>query len=417
MDTASNELKELKTLRVVFFCFLVIMLEGFDIQVAGVTAMSLVKDFGFGPAQIGTFMSASAFGVLIFAALGGILADRYGRKPVLVASTLIFGLFCLLTPFSPGFEALVAIRFLTGAGLGAAFPVVIAMTSDHSPKDQKKRWIGVVYSAISLGGMFAAFILAAHIVTDWRHVYYIGGVAPILVAIAMYVSLPESVPVMGTVKSTTAIAGWRDILGPSKLAITLTLWVATFLTLAVMYMMVMWLPTLMKGKGLSTDDAFIVQMLYNLGSTVAAFIVGYALDRKHVYAVPVIGYGILALSLAYLGGMPVDLIMGCIVGFLVGVGCTTGQTLLYAFAPLCYPPAIRATGVGYAIAAGRFGTMMGPFTAGLLLSAGFTYGQVLQIVAPVAIVTLLVVILVARLMPGTASSDRVTMAPPAVPSH
>jgi MFS transporter, AAHS family, 3-hydroxyphenylpropionic acid transporter len=411
MESARDELKELKTYVVVFFCFLVIMLEGFDIQVAGVTAMSLAKDFGLGPAQVGTFMSASAFGVLIFAALGGMLADRYGRKPVLMVSTFVFGLFCLLTPFSPGFEALVIIRFLTGAGLGAAFPVVIAMTSDHSPKEQKKRWIGVVYSAISLGGMLAAALLAAHLVSSWKSVFYIGGVLPIIVAGAMYMGLPESNPIQVADKGAAATGSWRDILGPSKLAITLTLWLATFLTLAVMYMMVMWLPTLMKGKGLSTDDAFIVQMLYNLGSTVAAFVVGYALDRKHIFAVPTIGYAILAVSLAYLGGMPIDVLMGSIVGFMLGVGCTTGQTLLYAFAPLCYPPAIRATGVGYAIAAGRFGTMMGPFIAGMLLASGFNHSQVLLIVAPVAIVTLVVVLLVGRMLPGSTARLQETSGP------
>ncbi|MBR7518584.1 hypothetical protein KC217_23225, partial [Mycobacterium tuberculosis] len=81
----------------------------------------------------------------------------------------------------------------------------------------------------------------------------------------------------------------------------------------------------------------IVQMLYNLGSTVAAFVVGFALDKRHIYAVPTIGYAILAAAAAYLGGMPVNVVLGGIVGFALGVGCTTGQTLLYAFAPLCYP--------------------------------------------------------------------------------
>ncbi|MBP0575326.1 MFS transporter, partial [Mycobacterium tuberculosis] len=83
--------------------FLVIMLEGFDIQAAGVAAPKLVPDFGLQPAQVGAFFSSSAVGVLIFAALGGMLADRYGRKPVLIASTFTFGLFCLVTPFAPGF--------------------------------------------------------------------------------------------------------------------------------------------------------------------------------------------------------------------------------------------------------------------------------------------------------------------------
>lgn len=416
MDTVKNELRELQTLKVVFFCFLVIMLEGFDIQAAGVAAPKLVPDFGLQPAQVGAFFSSSAVGVLIFAAIGGMLADRYGRKPVLIVSTFTFGLFCLVTPFAPGFEALITIRFLTGAGLGAAFPVVIALTSDHSPISQKKRWIGIVYSAISLGGMLAAGVIATGLFPGWREVFYIGGILPMLIAAAMVYGLPDSRPAKTAVKTATALAGWRDILGPSKLAITLSLWLATFLTLAVMYLLVMWLPSLMAAKGLARGDAAIVQMLYNLGSTVAAFVVGFALDKRHVYAVPTIGYLILAAAAAYLGGMPVNVIIGSIVGFALGVGCTTGQTLLYAFAPLCYPVEIRATGVGYAIAAGRAGTMVGPFVAGLLLSAGLTVDQVLLILVPVALATLAVALLVARLMPGNAPNDGITLTRPAVPT-
>ena len=168
MEGNRNQLKELQTLRVVFLCFIVIMLEGFDIQAAGVAAPRLVPDFGLKPSQIGAFFSASALGSLLFTAIGGLLSDRFGYKPVIIASTLTFGLFCFLTPYAPSFEALVALRFLTGAGLGASLPPILALVSDHSPASQKRRWIGVTYSAISLGGMAAAGILAAGLVAGWK---------------------------------------------------------------------------------------------------------------------------------------------------------------------------------------------------------------------------------------------------------
>jgi AAHS family 3-hydroxyphenylpropionic acid transporter len=139
-------------------------------------------------------------------------------------------------------------------------------------------------------------------------------------------------------------------------------------------------------------------MLYNLGSTFAALTVGYALDRKHVFSVPVIGYLSLAAGLAYLGGMPIDLLGGAIAGFMLGAGVTAGQTLIYAFAPPCYPLPIRATGVGYVITAGRIGTMAGPFAAGLLLSSGMAVGQVLTILAPIALVTMAVALMIAQLV-------------------
>ncbi|MGD1016738.1 MAG: MFS transporter, partial [Roseiarcus sp.] len=245
MEDVRKELIELKTVLVVVLSFLVIMLEGFDIQAAGVTMRKLATEFQLDKMQMGYFASSSAVGVLLFAAIGGILADRFGRKPVLIAATAVFGLGCLVTPWSTGFWSLLAARFLTGAGLGAAMPVVIAMTSDHSPASQKKRYVGIVYCAISLGGMLCAAIMATGwLGSDWRPIYYVGGVLPILVALAMIVYLPASRPKSALAADAAGVEGtWADILGLSKLPITLTLWLATFLTLAVMYLCVLWMPT------------------------------------------------------------------------------------------------------------------------------------------------------------------------------
>ena len=177
-----RELKELQTFRIVIFCFLVIMMEGFDIQAAGISAPKLAPALGLQPSQLGLFFSASAVGVLLFAAIGGILADRFGRKPVIIAATFAFGFFCLLTPQCTDISALVVVRFLTGAGLGAAMPVVIAMTSDHSPAAQKKRYVGIVYCSIAFGGMLAAGVVATGILGNgWSQVFYVGGVVPILI--------------------------------------------------------------------------------------------------------------------------------------------------------------------------------------------------------------------------------------------
>jgi len=350
-----KELIELRTVQVVTMCFLVIMLEGFDIQAAGVTMRKLASAFQLDKMQMGYFASSSAVGVLLFAAIGGILADRFGRKPVVIAATTVFGLACLLTPWSTGFGSLLVARFLTGAGLGAAMPVVIAMTSDHSPASQKKRYVGIVYCAISLGGMLCAAIMATGwLGSDWRPIYYVGGVLPIAVALAMIAYLPASRPKSALATDAAGVEGtWADILGLSKLPITLTLWLATFLTLAVMYLCVLWMPTLLQQRGFSSTDALIIQTMYNLGSTVAAVVVGYLLDRRHAYSVATVGYIVLALGLYFLGAVALGLAFGMTTGFLVGIGATTGQTLLYAFAPLCYPAAVRNRGVGCAVASAR----------------------------------------------------------------
>ncbi|MGD1017345.1 MAG: MFS transporter, partial [Roseiarcus sp.] len=193
---------------------------------------------------------------------------------------------------------------------------------------------------------------------------------------------------------------WADILGLSKLPITLTLWLATFLTLAVMYLCVLWMPTLLQARGFSPTDALIIQTMYNLGSTVAAIIVGYLLDRRKAYSVATVGYIVLALGLYFLGAVALGLAFGMTTGFLVGIGTTTGQTLLYAFAPLCYPAAVRNRGVGCAIAAGRLGTIAGPMAAGVLQAGGLGAGMVLVWMIPAVAVALIACLAIVRMLHG-----------------
>ena len=118
--------KELNTYRVLFLCAIVILLEGFDIQAAGVSAPKLAPAFNLIPSEKRIFLGASAVGIFISAVLGGFLADKFGRKPVVVSGVTIFGLFSLSTLLANGFAPLIAARFMTGLGLGAAMPAVIA---------------------------------------------------------------------------------------------------------------------------------------------------------------------------------------------------------------------------------------------------------------------------------------------------
>lgn len=417
IDEMKMELKkeraELKTARVAFFSFLVILSEGFDIQAAGIAAPKLAPALHLHPSQLGWFFSASAFGVLIFAALGGVLADRYGRKPVIVGATFVFGLFCLLTPFCHDITMLIAVRFLCGAGLGAAMPIVIAMTSDHSPASQKKLYVGIVYAAIALGGLCAAGVVATGILGNgWSQVFYVGGALPIVVSFFMLFFLPASKRIVAPPGAPEGNY-WVDVLGRKKIGLTLSLWFATFLTLAIMYLIVMWMPSLMGARGIPRAQGAIIQMMYNLGSVVTSAMTGYLLDKKLVYLVPTIGYLVLALSLAALGLAPLNLVLASCLAFLVGIGTATGQTLLYAFAPLGYSAPVRNRGTGSAVAAGRIGTIVGPLFAGLLLTAGLSSSGVMLVLVPIAIVALVMCLLTVRLTMRT-STWQASKAPAAV---
>lgn len=381
--------KELQTYRVLILCSLVILLEGFDIQAAGVSAPKLTQAFNLLSLGKGIFLGSSSVGIFLSAVLGGFLADKLGRRPVVISGVAIFGLFSLSTLLADGLGTLIAARFMTGLGLGAAMPAVIAYASDHSPEDMKKRAVGYIYCTIPIGGLLSGVVMQAGIFgTDWRPVYLVGGVAPLIVAPLLFL-LPKSLPKAkkNLESSSSNLNILSGLLGKGQFSTTIFLWTATFGTLLVMYLLLGWMPSLLVTMGLTQAQAQYVQMLYNVGSSMGAATGGYLLDRKLLYSTPGTAYVALAAFLSIFGFLALDFNTALIAAFGVGAMVTVAQATLYAFAPLCYHSSIRNTGVGAAVAAGRLGTIAGPLLAGSLLGAGETAADVLTVLIPITLIS------------------------------
>jgi AAHS family 3-hydroxyphenylpropionic acid transporter len=379
----------LHTVRVLVLCSLVILLEGFDLQAAGVSAPRLGPAFHLLPGQLGTFLGASALGVLLAAALAGLLADRIGRRPVLAAGVLLFGAASLATALAVDLPTLLLARLVTGLGLGAAMPVAIALASDHSPAAMKKRAVGFIYCAIPVGGALSG--VAVSLSGGWRSVYVVGGVAPLVLAPLLLALLPRSAPPPAGRQG--ALAG---LLGPGQATTTLALWFSTFGTLLVMYLLLGWMPTLVGALGLSRQAAQGVQLAFNVGGAIGAASGGYLLDRKLMFSTPAAAYLALAALLAVFGFARLGTGGAVAVAFGVGGAVILAQAVLYALAPLCYPAERRATGVGAAVAAGRVGTIAGPLLAGSLLGGGKTAADVLVALIPITAVAGIAALVVVR---------------------
>jgi AAHS family 3-hydroxyphenylpropionic acid transporter len=392
-------LRELGTLRVLILCALVILLEGFDLQAAGVSAPKLAPVFHLVPAQLGLFLGSSAIGIFLASALGGVLADRFGRRPVVVSGVLVFGLFSLSTLLASGLHTLIVARFLTGLGLGAAMPSVIALASDHSPAHLKKRAVGFIYCAIPIGGLLTSVVIqTGWFGTDWRSVYLVGGVAPVVVAPMLHFLLPRTAPAAARTAVQAPKVGFAaGLFGAGQASTTLFLWLGTFGTLLVMYLLLGWMPSLLVALGLSRSQAQYIQMLYNLGSSLGAASAGLLLDRKYLYSTPAVAYLGLACSLFLFGSVALTFHSALALAFFVGVTVTGAQAAIYAFAPLCYSAEVRTTGVGATVAAGRLGTIAGPLMAGSLLGVGRSAADVLIVLIPVTVVSGLAALLVVKL--------------------
>ncbi len=380
------------------FCFLIATIEGIDLQSMGIAAPALKPEFGLSNGQLGYVLAASPIGLFFGAFIGGRLADHIGRKMTLIIAMAVFGAFQLCTVWAPGFEAMMAIRFLTGLGLGGALPNLIALTAEAA--GGKGRIINVVITAAGMptgGALAAAIMFFGGANADWRVVFYLGGIAPLLLAPLIALALPES-KMFREAKAAVKAAGTRvntfkTLFGDGRWLASLLLWVGFFFTTIVTYLLLNWLPVLMVAKGFSRHDASFIQILFNVGAAVGSIFLGWLMQRRPSRTVLFACYAGLALALLALTVIGRELAIASTVAAVTGGFLLGAQYILYGLSPSFYRTANRGTGTGAAVAAGRLGSAVGPYLAGVLLSEGQSATQVLQALLPVTAVAAVAAIL------------------------
>lgn len=363
-------------------CFIVALIEGFDLQAAGTAAAGLRQSFALDPKMLGWVFSAGIIGLLPGAFFGGWIADRIGRKKILISAVALFGAFSLLTAYVDSYSSLLMVRFMTGLGLGAALPNLIALCAEAVDERHRGTAISVMYAGVPLGGALAAVV--AMLFTDhWQATFIIGGLAPLLVVPLMIVLLPESNAFRQQSVTSNVVRGstGQALFGEGRAGATTALWMSYFFTLTVMYMLLNWLPSLLLEQGFTKPQAGMVQMLFNIGGTLGSLLGGLLLDRCNRVRVVLFVY---AGLLAALGGVGVSvgIVPMGIAGFAAGLFVMAAQLVLYAMAPPLYPTVVRATGVGAAVAIGRLGSVAGPLAAGQILAAGAGTSGVLLATSP-----------------------------------
>ena len=364
-------------------CLMAAMIEGFDIQSMGVAAPRMLPALHLTPGQAGWAFSASLVGLMIGASVGGAVADRIGRRPVLTASVAAFGLFSLATALTHDLPALLAIRFLTGLGLGGAMPMLIALASEQASPARKATMVALIAGGMPLGGAIAGLVARTPpALEDWRVIFLVGGLAPLVVAPLLQVALPVGRPDRATHAPGDAR---RALFGPGRWGATLCLWVSYALVALTLHLLLNWLPTLLVARGLPPASASGVAALFNLGGAAGGVVFGLVVDRTGPRWPLVAGFGGLAaalLALASASDGEAIAVLACAAGFLL----MGGQFTLYGLGPLYYPAAVRGTGVGAAIAASRVGSILGPLAAASLIGGGASGAAVVGALVPVVAV-------------------------------
>ena len=390
----------------VAICFLIAVIEGLDIQAAGIAAAGIREHFALDSSQLGVFFSAGILGLLPGALVGGRFADRIGRKTVLVWSVAVFAVFTLCTVWVNSFYSLLLVRFLAGAGLGAAMPLLITLASEAVSPEKRGRAVGLMYCGMPVGAAILSYIASLDFGSNWKNIFYLGGLLPIIVLPIMIKILPESREFLKAQTraedDTAAPATFQDLFNRHNLMRTGLIWVSYFFTLMVVYIMLSWLPSLFMELGFSRKEGSTAQFYFMLSATVGTVILGMLTDRwKKAYVILLMYGGILAglFALNAAASLTQMYLASALVGAFV-IGC---QGVLYAFGSIVYPTELRGTGVGMASAVGRIGAMLGPTIAGQLLAAGFGATGVVSAAIPCIVISaLLMLILVQRLQKTTA---------------
>jgi AAHS family 3-hydroxyphenylpropionic acid transporter len=370
--------------RTLWLCFLICLCEGIDLQAAGVAAGGIRAQFHADAAHFGYFFSASTAGLFVGALFGGRLSDRIGRRSVLLASVCAFGLFSLLTLLAWDIGSLTWARLLTGLGLGGALPNVIALGSENARDSRRSANVTMIYAGMPLGGAIASAITLISAAEHWHWVFVVGGVAPLVLAPILAALLPES---RAYQQARAAGAGRiSEVLAGGRAARTLLLWITFLLGLLTLYLLLNWLPTLMMSSGLTKAQASLGQIAFNIGGAVAAIYVGVQLETQLRRVSVLTVFLSLPCLLGLLALAPGHVTTTVLLVFLLGASVVSAQGILYAFAPLCYPTAIRGTGVGFAVSMGRVGSIIGPLLGSVLVSSGRSPSQVLAGLLPLALV-------------------------------
>ena len=392
-NSVSSKAKATLTL---VLCFAIAVFEGFDLQSMGVAAPRMRAEFGLDNAQMAWAFSAAILGTLPGALLGGRYADKIGRKAVLLISILIFGIMSVLTAYAADYTLLLIIRFLTGLGMGGALPMMIIMASEAVSEKHKGIAVSIMYSGIPFGGMLTSFVaMALAGDAQWRHIFYVGGFAPILLIPLLMKFLPESKDYLTAAKQKTSTPFFEVLFAKERRFSTIQIWISFFFTLVVLYFLLNWLPLLMGAQGLGKTEANYVQIGYNVGGIFGSILMGFLLDKIRMSVVIKLIYIGILVSLCCLAISPtVALLVLSAVGcglFIVG-----GQSALYGLAAMFYPTEMRGTGVGAAVAVGRIGSFAGPLFAGMLLSLGSSSAMVIGASIPLILMAMIAALLLVR---------------------
>jgi len=397
--------------RIMWLCFLIVAIDGFDTAAVGFIAPALKMQWGLQATDLAPLFGAGLFGLMAGALIFGPLSDKLGRKPILIGSVIMFGVASVFAALSSDLQSLIVWRFLTGLGLGGALPNAITLTSEYAPTSRRSNLVTLMFCGFTVGSALGGIIsaqLLPHI--GWHGILLIGGVLPLVTVPFLYFLLPESIrflvlkkksiqkiekiihdiaphltttPTLIPTVNEVERSSLKDLFARGLALGTFLIWFTFFMSLLIIYMISSWMPTLLTNEGFNLTNASWLTSIFQIGGTIGAIVLGLLMDKMDPTKILSVAYvfgGVFLICLGF-GIEQANTILLMFAMFGVGAGISGSQVGANAFASGFYPTHCRATGVSWANAVGRSGSIVGSVMGGWLMSLNLSSFEILSILA------------------------------------
>ncbi len=385
-------------IKLIFWSVLLAMIDGYDIGAIAFAAPHLIAEWHIPPKALGLVLSASNIGVLFGSQIFGWVGDRYGRKTALILSNILFGALTYAAAYSTDLTQLSWLRFFAGLGIGGVIPNLVAINAESAPRHLRATLAIVAVGLVPLGGALAGFVGAGLVPAHgWQILFEIGGIVPIVLALAGIFSLPESIKFMTLhenqrPKMEALIAAIRPdfkippnaryviedeqqspssnpiyLFGNGLALITPLTWLMFALNLMGYFFLISWTPTLMGAAHLPPATAALAGAALQVGGTAGALALCWWLQRHRFFAIAIM-FVLAVPVVASIGfaGLTSDaaLLAATFLGGFLVLGIQAGLNVAGA---LIYPTSLRASGSGWELGLGRLGSIIGPLLGALFV--------------------------------------------------
>lgn len=357
--------------RVMLLCFLTILLDGFDTTSIGLVVPTLAREWNLPPSAFTPTFVATSIGSVIGYLCSGWLAARYSRRSAMMGSVVLFALGSSLTALATSVPALAWLRLFTGVGLGAALPAAISLAVQHGPQHRREAvTIGVAAGmamGAALGGATGGRLIAQF---GWSAIFWTGALLPALLLAALWWGIPTEDKKTNSAVDAPRGASVGSLMESGLATRTVLLWCFSFLNFTAFYALVFWVPTLLGSFGFSPTDAPLGAVSLGLGGLVGALLLVPLSARFGARRVLVVTSLLTVALIACISKLDFDRLALLLVFGGIGACLNCGNLGQSAVAVSLYSTASRTTGIGWAAAFGRMGSIVGPALGGMLMSLG-----------------------------------------------